>query len=450
MDCAGSSPATSALHADQQSVRRRDSHGLEERSGVFVKASQRLRQRGAGEQFAEEVHLVVEKGVSRTWMRGGPAPVRSRSSSCRRRRTRRRTARLVRASAARPRRARHTPRRGPRARRHAETLARSRRVADRIPPLAVGGRCARDADRRIACQRVQLDFALTCRTSGSTKRPSETPSWIAGMPCGSGRMARPIAASVVLHDGASSPSAMRACRAAQSSRVGQGTSRAASFQRRVQGRGGRPGSQGERQRHAGREESRPHGFGAARRFLAALLGLHSRLVVGWATSAANDRHIVMRALRAAPQHRRPGGDLLHHSDQGSPYASDDPRRLRQNGLTCSMSRRGHCDGNAVLGSFFSAVKFELGERFDSHADAKTKLFDYLEVIDNLERRRSAQGNMNPRASSARWQSSRQRASGCGCTGRSQDALHAPRGVRLAFERPVGALRRTRRRCAPAS
>ena len=133
-----------------------------------------------------------------------------------------------------------------------------------------------------------------------------------------------------------------------------------------------------------------------RLFLAALLDLHSRLVVGWATSAVNDRHLVMRALRAALQHRRLHGGLLHHSDQGSPYASGDYQRLlRHNGLTCSMSRRGNCYDNAVMESFFSTVKFELGERFDSHADAKTKLFDYIEVFYNQERRHSALGNMSP-------------------------------------------------------
>ena len=60
-----------------------------------------------------------------------------------------------------------------------------------------------------------------------------------------------------------------------------------------------------------------------------------------------------------------------------------------------MSRRGNCYDNAVMESFFSTVKFELGERFDSHADAKTKLFDYIEVFYNQERRHSALGNMSP-------------------------------------------------------
>ena len=133
-----------------------------------------------------------------------------------------------------------------------------------------------------------------------------------------------------------------------------------------------------------------------RLFLAALVDLHSRLVVGWATSAVNDRHLVMRALRAALQHRRPESGLLHHSDQGSPYASDDYQALlRRHGLTSSMSRRGNCYDNAAMESFFSTLKFELGERFESHAEAKTKLFDYIEVFYNQQRRHSALGNLSP-------------------------------------------------------
>jgi transposase InsO family protein len=135
---------------------------------------------------------------------------------------------------------------------------------------------------------------------------------------------------------------------------------------------------------------------AGRLFLAALVDLYSRAVVGWAVSAVNDRHLVLRALGSALAHRRPEEDLLHHTDQGSPYASDDYQRaLQRSGMTCSMSRRGNCYDNAVMEAFFSTLKAELGERFDSHADAKQKLFDYIEVFYNQQRRHSALGQRSP-------------------------------------------------------
>lgn len=133
-----------------------------------------------------------------------------------------------------------------------------------------------------------------------------------------------------------------------------------------------------------------------RLFLAVLLDLYSRLVVGWAISAVNDRHLVMKALGAAVRHRQPDERLLHHTDQGSPYASDDYQRLlRARDVTCSMSRRGNCYDNAAMESFFSTLKAKLGERFDDHAEAKAKLFDYIEVFYNHQRRHSSLGNISP-------------------------------------------------------
>jgi transposase InsO family protein len=135
---------------------------------------------------------------------------------------------------------------------------------------------------------------------------------------------------------------------------------------------------------------------AGRLFLAVLLDLHSRLVVGWSLSAVNDRHLVIRAMSSALRHRRPDDQLLHHSDQGSPYASDDYQRLlRAHGVTCSMSRRGNCYDNAAVESFFATLKAELGERFETPAAAKEKLFDYIEVFYNQQRRHSSLGNLSP-------------------------------------------------------
>ena len=137
---------------------------------------------------------------------------------------------------------------------------------------------------------------------------------------------------------------------------------------------------------------------SGRLFLAAILDLYSRFVVGWAISAINDRHLVLRALESAVKRRCPGSGLMHHSDQGSPYASEDYQSvLEAQGITCSMSRRGNCYDNAVAESFFSTVKSELGDRFDSCGEAKMELFDYIEVFYNQKRRHSTIGQVSPAA-----------------------------------------------------
>ena len=135
---------------------------------------------------------------------------------------------------------------------------------------------------------------------------------------------------------------------------------------------------------------------SGRVFLAAILDLYSRFVVGWALSAVNDRQLVMRALEMALRRRCPEAGLLHHSDQGSPYASEDYRDLlAANRIKCSMSRRGNCYDNAVAESWFSTLKSELGERFESYAETKEQLFDYIEVFYNQRRRHSALDYVNP-------------------------------------------------------
>ena len=133
-------------------------------------------------------------------------------------------------------------------------------------------------------------------------------------------------------------------------------------------------------------------------FVAAILDLYSRSVVGWAVSAVNDRHLTIKALEMAIKRRCPAAGLLHHSDQGCTYASEDYQRwLTAHGITCSMSRRGNCYDNAVMESFFSTVKFELGEHFDSCGEAKMQLFDYIEVFYNQRRRHSTLGQISPAA-----------------------------------------------------
>jgi transposase InsO family protein len=133
-------------------------------------------------------------------------------------------------------------------------------------------------------------------------------------------------------------------------------------------------------------------------YLAAILDLYSRFIVGWAVSAVNDRHLAIKALEMALKRRGPESGLLHHSDRGCTYASEDYQRiLDARGITCSMSRRGDCYDNAVMESFFSTVKSELADRFDSVGEATRELFDYIEVFYNQRRRHSTLGQISPAA-----------------------------------------------------
>jgi hypothetical protein len=131
-------------------------------------------------------------------------------------------------------------------------------------------------------------------------------------------------------------------------------------------------------------------------YLAAILDVFSRFVVGWAISTANDRHLTLSALRMALNRRYPEAGLLHHSDRGCTYASADyQRQLEAHGITCSMSRTGDCYDNAVMEAFFATVKNELTDRFDSSSQAKRELFEYVEVFYNQQRRHSSIGYMSP-------------------------------------------------------
>jgi transposase InsO family protein len=131
-------------------------------------------------------------------------------------------------------------------------------------------------------------------------------------------------------------------------------------------------------------------------YLAVVLDLFSRFVVGWAISAVNDGHLALSALDMAVRRRRPGMGLLHHTDQGSPYASEDYQdALEAVGITCSMSRRGNCYDNAAMESWFGKFKVELGEDFESLAHAKRATFDHIEVFYNQQRRHSTLGYLSP-------------------------------------------------------
>jgi len=136
----------------------------------------------------------------------------------------------------------------------------------------------------------------------------------------------------------------------------------------------------------------------AKLYLAAILDLYSRFVVGWAISAVNDRRLTLKALEMAVQRRCPEPGLLHHSDRGCTYTCEDYQRyLAARGITCSMSRRADCYDNAVMESFFATVKKEEAERFPSYSDAKMALFDYIEVFYNQRRRHATIGQISPAA-----------------------------------------------------
>ena len=138
--------------------------------------------------------------------------------------------------------------------------------------------------------------------------------------------------------------------------------------------------------------------GNGKLFLAVILDLFSKFVVGWALSPVNDRYLTIAALDMAIGRRCPGAGLLHHSDQGCTYASEDYRRvLAARGINCSMSRRGNPYDNAVMESWNSTFKAECGERFLTNDLAKSESFDYIEVFYNQKRLHSAIGYLSPAA-----------------------------------------------------
>ena len=126
-------------------------------------------------------------------------------------------------------------------------------------------------------------------------------------------------------------------------------------------------------------------------YLAAILDLFSRRVVGWATSRNVDRHLALAALDMAFTHRRPGRGLVHHSDRGSTYAAADYRKaLKTRDIKCSMSRKGDCWDNAVAESFFATLKREIEgiDDFESWAGANLAIGEYIDGFYNIRRRHS--------------------------------------------------------------
>jgi transposase InsO family protein len=133
-------------------------------------------------------------------------------------------------------------------------------------------------------------------------------------------------------------------------------------------------------------------------YLAVMLDLFSRRVVGWATDATMTRQLVIDALQVALGQRAVTPGLVHHSDRGSQYASNDYQVLLQrHGVEASMSGRGNCYDNAVAESFFHTLKTELVHRmrFGTRRDAHAAIFEYIEGFYNRRRRHSALGYKTP-------------------------------------------------------
>jgi len=133
-------------------------------------------------------------------------------------------------------------------------------------------------------------------------------------------------------------------------------------------------------------------------YLAVLIDLYSRKVVGWAMSERIDQQLVIEALNMALLQYRPEPGLIHHTDQGRQYSSTAyVEMLKRHGMVQSMSRRGNCYDNAVAESFFSSLKNELVHHrsFKNRDEARTAIFEYIEVFYNRQRRHQSLDYLSP-------------------------------------------------------
>jgi putative transposase len=133
-------------------------------------------------------------------------------------------------------------------------------------------------------------------------------------------------------------------------------------------------------------------------YLAAVIDLYSRKIVGWAMADHLKSELALGALNMAITRRKPDGELLHHSDRGVQYACNDYRsRLDEKSMVCSMSRSGNCYDNAVMESFFGTLKGELvhQQKYATHEQARSSIFEYIEVYYNRNRIHSSLGYKSP-------------------------------------------------------
>lgn len=135
-------------------------------------------------------------------------------------------------------------------------------------------------------------------------------------------------------------------------------------------------------------------------YLAVVLDLFSRMVVGWSMAATQDATLVVQALHMAVARRHPQAGLLHHTDRGSTYTSESYQALlRQEGMIVSMSRPADCYDNAAMESFFHSFKGECVaiQSFQTRSQARSSTFEYLETFYNRTRRHSTLGYLSPLA-----------------------------------------------------
>ena len=133
-------------------------------------------------------------------------------------------------------------------------------------------------------------------------------------------------------------------------------------------------------------------------YLAVVIDLYSRKIVGWSMSNRIKSFLVEQALSMAYWHRKPGKGLIHHSDRGSQYAGKEYQELlKQYGMVCSMSRKGDCWDNAVVESFFHTLKTERtnGILYPTRDGAKIDVIDYIEMFYNSRRLHSFIGYKSP-------------------------------------------------------
>lgn len=141
-------------------------------------------------------------------------------------------------------------------------------------------------------------------------------------------------------------------------------------------------------------------------YLAVVLDLFSRRVVGWSMGETLERSLVLSALSMAQSNRSASRGLICHSDRGSQYASHDYQKaLSEAGVVCSMSRKGNCWDNAPTESFFASLKKELVHRrhFSTRGEARTALFRWIEVWYNRKRKHSSLGYLSPDAFELQYQ-----------------------------------------------
>ena len=144
-------------------------------------------------------------------------------------------------------------------------------------------------------------------------------------------------------------------------------------------------------------------------YLAVVVDLFSRRVIGWSMQSRITKELVLDALLMAVWRRNPKNKVMVHSDQGSQYTSDDwSKFLKSHGLEASMSRRGNCHDNAVAESFFQLLKRERIKRrvYSTRSEARSDIFDYIEMFYNTRRKHGFNGQLPPVVYEQRYQEMR--------------------------------------------